>query len=198
VSPLLILITDPAFEDARITTAAEAAARALAPGAFAVQLREKTDPARRARLARLLRGLTRAHGQLLVVNSDLELAREVGADGVHLPAGAPAVAVARAAMPSAWVSVAAHDAEEVRRARDADAALLSPIFDTAGKGPPRGIGAIRAARGIAPALAIYALGGVDAGNAAACRAAGAAGVAVVRAILAAPDAAAAALALTAS
>jgi len=145
------------------------------------------------RTARILRALLKK--QLLVINSDVDLAREIGADGVHLPKGG--VAAARAVLPRAWISLAAHDDDDVRRAvsEGADAALVSPIFATPGKGPPRGLEAIRAARAIAPQLAIYALGGVDESNAAACRAAGATGVAVIRALFDAPDPAAAARAL---
>jgi thiamine-phosphate pyrophosphorylase len=192
VIPRLIVVTPGAPFD---MAALRAAADALPPGMLAVQLREKEDRGRRVNIARILRELLKT--QLLVVNSDVELAREVGADGVHLPRGG--VAEARDVLPSAWITVAAHDDEDVRRAvaEGADAVLVSPIFSSPGKGPPRGLEAIRAARAIAKRRGVYALGGVDCSNAASCYEAGATGVAVIRAVFDASDPAAAAHALVA-
>jgi thiamine-phosphate pyrophosphorylase len=70
----------------------------------------------------------------------------------------------------------------------ASAVLVSPIFVTKGKGAPRGVEAITRARELvgaapgAPRVLVYALGGVDARNVGACRAAGADGVAAIRAL----------------
>ncbi|HEY8075187.1 MAG TPA: thiamine phosphate synthase, partial [Labilithrix sp.] len=63
----------------------------------------------------------------------------------------------------------------------ASAVYVSPIFATPGKGAPRGLDAIRRARELAGDMLVYALGGVDASNAAACITAGADGVALIRA-----------------
>jgi thiamine-phosphate pyrophosphorylase len=141
-----------------------------------------------------LRLVTRSLGASLVINGDPRLARDVGAEGVHLGADACTVAEARAVCgASAWVSVSAHSDSAVRRAlKDgADAALVSPVFPSR---PPsvyaetkegRGLEALRSARALADGrLKLYALGGVDADNARACARAGAEGVAVVRALLA--------------
>ena len=94
-------------------------------------------------------------------------------------------------------SVPVHDADEVRLAvlRRADAALVSPIFETPAKGAPRGLDAIREARALAPDLFLYALGGVDESNARSCIDAGANGVAVIRALSSAADPEAATVAL---
>jgi thiamine-phosphate pyrophosphorylase len=92
----------------------------------------------------------------------------------------------------AWISVAAHTRDDVGQAVEegADAVLVSPVFDTRGK-RGRGVAAIREAREVVDAahskVAVLALGGVDADNAAVCVAAGADGVAVVRALLASAD-----------
>src|SRR3972149_12108240 len=69
---------------------AAAVEAAVSGGADAVQLREKdlADGDLLA-LARRLREVTR--GALLVVNGPLEVAVAAGADGVHLPEGAPPV-----------------------------------------------------------------------------------------------------------
>jgi thiamine-phosphate diphosphorylase len=197
VSPRVLLITDPAFADETILRCVDAAARALPSGAFGVQLRDKRRPVASLRmLALALRVVTRKHGAWLVVNGDALLARDVGADGVHLGRDAGDVAAARAAFGRrTWVSVAAHSDDEARRALHdgADAALVSPIFPTRPPSPTaapklvRGLDALRSARAAVGArLRLYALGGVTPERAAGCAAAGAYGVAVLRALLGSP------------
>ncbi len=176
--PRLILVTDPAYADARIDSAIESVARSIDPRLFAVQLREKSASPRRLRERALaLRGLTRDLGVGLIINGDAALASDVEADGLHLPLPPPGKGA------FAWLSVAAHVDDDVTRAcaAGARAALVSPIFATPGKGPARGVSAI--ARVAHLPIAIYALGGIDASNARACLEAGAYGVAVIRALL---------------
>jgi thiamine-phosphate pyrophosphorylase len=181
--------------------ALEARLRAVPVGSgwrVVVQLRDRGLPsAERAALAGRLRGVTRELGNLLLVNADVDLAIAVGADGVHLPGSmgsdveAARVAFAGRGLP-AYVSVACHTVDEVMIAcaSGADAALLSPIFASPGKGTPLGPGALRVVRARlrsayrppgAHELALVALGGVDASNAGACMEAGADGVAAIRA-----------------
>ena len=200
--PRILLVTDPAHDDDAIVRVVEACVAALPRGAFGVQLRDKERP--RASLAAFgarLRTATRPGGEAraqLFVNGDVEIARDVDADGVHLGTDVARVESARRILgPRALVSLAAHDDAELRAALDAgaSAALVSPIFATPGKGAPRGLDALRSARAIlrvhdphharedGAGFAIYALGGVDEGNAAACIEAGADGVAVIRALL---------------
>ncbi|MFT3764062.1 MAG: thiamine phosphate synthase [Minicystis sp.] len=159
--------------------------------AHAVQLRDPELPTRALlALGARLRAATRAVGAALVVNDRLDLALALGADGAHLGRRSVSVADARAILgPATWISVACHAVAEVVRAAEegADAAVLSPIFPSPGKGPPLGVTALRearealAARGIE--VQVLALGGVEEGNAAACFAAGADGVAAIRADL---------------
>jgi thiamine-phosphate pyrophosphorylase len=97
-----------------------------------------------------------------------------------------------------FVSVSAHDGDELRRAliEGANAVLVSPIYASPGKGKARGSRALREAKDIGKdRFLVYALGGVEADNVARCHAAGADGVAVIRALLGAKDPAAAARAL---
>jgi thiamine-phosphate diphosphorylase len=200
VKPRLILVTDPVFGDDGIVQCVEKVGGALPWGAFCVQLRDKHRALVGLRVfASRLRLVTRAVSAALVINGDARLARDVGADGVHLGKGAGTVKEARAVLGSrAWISVSAHSDGGVRRAvaDGADGVLVSPIFPSR---PPsvfaetkegRGLDALRTARDLAGTggrTSIYALGGVDADNAAACIAAGADGVAVVRALLASPE-----------
>jgi thiamine-phosphate pyrophosphorylase len=189
----IVLVTDPAFGDDWIVRCVREVARALPRGALCVQLRDK----RRARaslrvFAGGLRAVTRGVGATLVVNGEPALARDVGADGVHLASGGLSVAAARAIVGAAWISVAAHDDGDVRRAvaDGADAVLVSPVFASRPPGisaaskEGRGLGAIAAASAIARGLRVFALGGIDEHNARRCVEAGAHGVAVMKALLA--------------
>jgi thiamine-phosphate pyrophosphorylase len=196
--PALILVTDPAFGDDVIEARTRVIAAALPRGALAVHLRDGLRAKSSMRLfAARLRRLTKSLGARLVVNGDPYIARDVGADGVHLGRGGPQIAEARAVYGGAWVSVAAHSDADVERAlrEGADAVLVSPVFATRPPSPfapeksPRGLDALRSARALAGArLAIYALGGVTAENAAACVKAGADGLAGIRALLGVSDA----------
>ena len=163
----------------------EAARRGLA-----VQLR---DPELSGRalflLGTRLRAVTRALGASLVINDRLDLALSLEADGVHLGRRSVSVADARALLPAAWISVACHAVDDVVRAagEGADAAVLSPIFASPGKGAPLGVAALAEARAALSARGLpaqlLALGGVDAESAGACFTAGADGVASIRADL---------------
>jgi thiamine-phosphate diphosphorylase len=195
--PRIWLVTDPAFSDEIILTCVDRASGALPRGALGVQLRDKTTrhPSSLRQLGLALRAATARHGGWLVVNGRPALARDVGAEGVHLGQDGGTVAAARAVFRRAWVSAAAHSDAQARAAADqgADAVLVSPIFPTrspsAGAAPkqPRGLDAIRAARAaVGPRVQIYALGGVTPENAGRCAGAGADGVAVLRALLASP------------
>jgi thiamine-phosphate pyrophosphorylase len=201
IRPRIVLVTDPAFGDDVIARCVRRVAAALPDGWLCVQLRDKRRPLVGLRVfASHLRWVTRDVGASLVINGDARVARDVGADGVHLGAGAGTPAEARALMGTrAWISAAAHSDDEARAALDggADAVLVSPVFTTRGPallGPPahakvgRGVEALRSARAIAGRrAAVYALGGVTAESARACVAAGADGIAVIRALLASAE-----------
>jgi thiamine-phosphate pyrophosphorylase len=197
--PVVHLLTDRRLEPDPAARAGAALA-GLPPGTAAVHLREKDLGGRDLlSVARALRAVCSARGQLLLVNDRLDVALAAGADGVHLPAAGVAPGDARRLLPAgALVGVSCHSAEDVARARDGGAsyAFLSPIFDTPSKreyGPPLGIDALRRAARLG--LPLVALGGVGPETAAALRAAGAHGVAAIRAWLSGPDPAAAVRAL---
>ncbi|MDP6819045.1 MAG: thiamine phosphate synthase [Alphaproteobacteria bacterium] len=174
--PPLVLITDAR----RLPDPAGAAARL--PRGSAVLLRDY-DMAERAALARRLAEVARHRGLKLLIAGDARLAIRVGAAGIHLPE-------ARAGEARRWryrrqwlITVAAHSGQALRHAAmcGADAALLSPVFATASHPGMHGLGPDRfnmlAARA---ALPVYALGGINHGNAARLlsgRAAGIAGIA---------------------
>jgi len=198
--PRLILVTDRHATGGRDLVGVVRAA--LDAGLPAVQLREKDLPGRPLlALAERLRAATARTGALLLVNDRVDVAIAAGADGVQLGAGAlPAPVARRLLPPGALVGVSAHAAADVAAAAaaGADLALFGPVYATPSKaGPPQGEARLREAVGAA-AIPVVAIGGVTAVRVAEVRAAGAAGVAVIRAILAAPDPAAATRALLAA
>ena len=79
----LYAVTDSGAAPA--TPLAEAVAAAIRGGAHLVQYRDKSgDAARRLREAQALLTVCREHEVPLIINDDVDLAVEVGADGVHL------------------------------------------------------------------------------------------------------------------
>lgn len=90
----LYAITPDWNHTARLVAATEAI---LLGGCRIVQYRNKAaSPCHRDEQAVALRGLTRRHGALLIVNDDLELALAAEADGLHLGADDGDLANARA------------------------------------------------------------------------------------------------------
>ena len=166
----------------------------LAGGGRWIWFRDKDLPGgERHALGVAVAGEVRAAGGVLTVGADPDLAKSLGAGGVHLPgrSGAEAVAHARAVLGAgALVGISAHTPGDVAAAAaaGADYVTLSPIFATASKpgyGPALGPGAIAAAREFG--LPIVALGGIGEGTLAACREAGAAGFAVMGGVMRSAD-----------
>jgi thiamine-phosphate pyrophosphorylase len=163
----------------------------LAAGLRAVQLREKDLGAGElARLARPLRGATRHHRALLIVNDRVDVALAVGADAVQRTAASLPVEDIRAVAGARLrVGVSVHGLDEARAAAEAGAdwVVFGPVYDTPAKrpyGPPQGLPALeRVSRALS--VPVIAIGGITPARVAEVRAAGAFGVAVISAILAA-------------
>ncbi len=139
-------------------------------------------------LARTLGAALAGTTSLLMVNDRLDVARVVGARGIHLPANGLPVAAARELLgPEALIGRSVHGAEEARRAQDegADYVFLGPIWETPSHpgGAPLGPDAISRSQ---PARVI-AIGGITPERARLCRAAGAYGVAAISAVWHAAD-----------
>jgi len=189
----IYLVTDRrAIRD--LPGAVAAALSALPIGAAAVQVREKDLPdADLVALARTLLPLCRSAKAPLLVNGNVEVAKALPADGVHLPAGGPSIAAARSALgPGALVGQSCHSKEEVARAAEqgADFAVFGPVWDTPGK-KAQGMTALHEAAK-ATALPVFAIGGVTPARAKRAVNAGAYGIACIRGILGAENPAGAA------
>ena len=127
----------------------EIVAQAVAAGARWIWLRDRDLPAAERRaLAQRLLALAQARGAKLSVGGDVELAAEIGADGVHLPRRAGrSRRRARGLAPGALIGVSAHHDADVAAAAaaGADYVTLSPIFASASKpgyGPALGVAAL--------------------------------------------------------
>jgi len=177
---------------------------ALSGGASAIQYRNKDASAElRSQQATSLRALCSARGAIFIVNDDVELARAVGADGVHLGRDDASVAAARARLgPAAIVGVSCYD--ELARAEAAIAAgsdyiAFGSFYPSRVK--PNAVRPslrlITEAKARWPEISIAAIGGINAANATPLIAAGADAVAVISALYDAPDVLLAARALVA-
>jgi 8-oxo-dGTP diphosphatase len=154
----------------------------LRGGLRLVQVREK-ELARAAlkAFAQRVLALARARGAKVLVNSDVELAREIGADGVHLTAAQLQVCAARPDLP--WCGASCHSVEELRRAEElgADLAVLGPVRTTPTHPDAVPLGWDRFREIAAGAsIPVYALGGVRPGDLEQARSSGAHGLAMVR------------------
>ena len=159
-----------------------AAAERLPRGSLVVlRAREKR---RRTELAVALAGIARSRGLFLLIADDPELA--CAADGVHFPeAHVGALSYWRARRPDWFLTASAHSLGAVRRAAafGADAVFLSPVFRTKSHPGKAALTPIRL-RLIAGQvrLPVYALGGIEAGNARQLAGARLAGLAAVGAL----------------
>ncbi len=157
---------------------------ALDKGLQLVQLRERhLPPAQLAEFGREVMARCHAAGARVVVNANAELARQIGADGLHLPA---ADLLACSARPDfALVGASCHNTNELAQAArlELDYALLGPVLPTRTHpdASPLGWGGLQQLLADGFALPVFALGGLSAGDLAVARANGAHGVALMRA-----------------
>ena len=197
----LYAITDGSLTPGpRLVPAVEAAIRG---GARLVQYRDKSaDAARQRREAVALAALCRGHGVTFIVNDDVELALDCGADGVHLGREDAALATARIRLgPRALIGVSCYDSLEtaVAAAQAGADYIAFGSFHASGSKP----GAVRAPLELLTqarrtlSIPICAIGGITPENGAGLVAAGADMLAVIRGLFAAPDVARAARAYTA-
>jgi len=192
-SPCLMLVTDRALAGGA-DRLVEAVAAAVEGGVNAVQLREKDlAPADLAHLAGRLREAI-GRRALLIVNGNADVACEIAADGLHLPADAPF------AHPDGVTPVgrSVHSVEAAVRAEreGADYLIAGPIYETPSHPgvPAAGVRLISGAVA-AVSVPVVAIGGITAARVSGVLSAGAGGVAVISAVLGAESPRAAASAL---
>ncbi|MBX6420641.1 MAG: thiamine phosphate synthase [Nevskia sp.] len=169
-----------------------AAAAAVRGGAVLLQYRDKrSPPERRQALARALLELCRRSATRLIVNDDVSLAAEVGADGVHLGATDAPIADARTKLgPQALLGASCGPSLERARAAlalGADYLAFGRFYDSRTKpqAPPADIAVLRAARAEF-SVPLCAIGGITPANAAPLIAAGADLIAAVEGVFGDP------------
>lgn len=155
---------------------------ALERGLRLVQLREKElAPEALAALARQVTALARRHGAKVLVNGNADLARAVGAQGVHWTAAQLMRASRRPDFP--LVAASCHDEAELARAAELglDFVVLGPVCATPTHPGAVPLGWERCAALIAGyPLPVYALGGMRMEDRERAWLAGAHGIAMMR------------------
>ncbi|ALP54209.1 thiamine-phosphate synthase [Candidatus Tenderia electrophaga] len=168
-------------------------AAAIAGGARLIQYRDKgADRPRRLATATALLHLCRTHNIPLIINDDVVLASEIGADGVHLGRDDGDVEQARATLgPDAIIGVSCYNEwprAEAARDAGADYVAFGAFFASATKphAMPAHATLLKRARQ-ALGLPVAAIGGITPANGAPLVAAGADMLAVIQGIFARPD-----------
>ena len=155
---------------------------ALDRGLRLIQVRDKGWPfAQRLWFAEAVRRIAGQRGALVLINDDEDIARRVGADGLHLSAARLAACMQRPDLD--WVGASCHSADELRRAAELglDYALLGPVLPTPSHPEATGLGWTGFARLIAGSpLPVFALGGMRNEMLAAAQEQGAHGIALMR------------------
>lgn len=144
--------------------------RALSNGCAMVQLRAKElDDRDLLELATRAREDCRRAGVPFVVNDRADIARMVGADGLHLGQDDLGVRDARVVVGSMQIGVSTHDLEQALQAqRDgADLIALGPIFETTTKRNPDPVVGSSLLRDVCVAVSrpVIAIGGITPANA---------------------------------
>jgi 8-oxo-dGTP diphosphatase len=169
----------------QIGTAVQLAAldAALARGLKLVQLREAALPEmQRESFVAAAVARCQQHGTQVLVNGDAQLARAIGADGLHLPAQQLMRLNQRPPFP--LVGASCHERRELEQAArlGLDFAVLGPVKPTTTHPADAGIGwehFARLAQGLP--LPVYAIGGLSLADLPEALAAGAQGIAAIRA-----------------
>ncbi len=135
---------------------------ALRNGLRLVQLRERNYSHEELKnLALKMLPLMKQHGALLIINADIKLAQDVGADGVQLTGVQLAELCERPAVE--WCGASCHNINELRRAQElgCNFALLSPVLATQSHpGAPHLGWKNFAAIAAGSSIPVYALGGL--------------------------------------
>ncbi len=167
----------------------ELAEKILGCGIPLIQLRLKSAPTETfVALARELRILCDRHDAMMIVNDRCDVAKLVGADGVHLGQEDLSTAAARKILgPDAIIGHSTHDQAQLERAvvdPAIDYVAYGPVFETRSKSNPdpvRGLLRLHEAAARCP-RPLVAIGGIDETNVAQVIRRGADSAAVISAI----------------
>ena len=187
---LLYAVTDRAWTGKQ--TLYRQVEQALKGGVTCVQLREKElDEETFLAEAKEIGGLCRAFGVPFIVNDNVEIALECGADGVHVgQSDMDAQQIRALAGGRLMIGVSARTVEQALRAQNAGADYLGvgAVFGTSTKPDAKAV-SLRTLKEICSAvdIPVVAIGGISRDNIPELSGTGVAGVALVSAIFAAED-----------
>ena len=185
-----------AITDERLIPEASFAAtveQALAGGAAVVQYRDKSsDAAKRLKQASGLRALCDQYSALLIINDDIELAKNVGADGIHLGEHDASVDQARAVLEdNTLIGVSCYnelDRAIAAQAAGADYVAFGAVFTSPTKPHARAASCELIREAVQKLdIPVCAIGGIDETNAASVVATGADMIALISGLFAAKD-----------
>lgn len=186
--PIIYLITngdaDPVNFKLKKREILEIVRLAAEAGVSMIQIREKNLAARS--LFDLTVGaveITRKFATRILVNGRADIALAAGADGVHLPADGLSAVVVRRSFPLDFlIGVSTHSAEETLAAKTngADFVTFGPVFESPGKGKPKGGEELSRVCNLLDPFPVIALGGIDESNYRNVLKAGASGFAAIR------------------
>ena len=154
-------ITDPKYYSSEPTTLIQTLQEVLSQKRVdMISLRDKkTD--RYEELAKSFLSIkSKYHLTKFLLHTHYELAQRLGAFGVHLPSSS-LDKISDAKSKGLWVIASTHSLEEAIFAKKegADAITYSPIFETPGKGEPKGLEKLKVIKGKI-AIKLFALGGI--------------------------------------
>jgi thiamine-phosphate diphosphorylase len=191
----LYAVTDSKWLNGR--TLPDVVEEAIAGGVTLIQLREKKLFREEfVSLAKEVKRVTDRYRVPFIINDDVEVAKEVGADGVHVGQNDISVEEARRVLgPDKIIGVSAHNVEEALTAQGKGADYLGAgaAFTTSTKLDASAL-SMDTLRAICQAVSIpvVAIGGINADNILKLKGTGIDGVAVVSAVFAAENVKAAA------
>lgn len=141
----------------------------LEGGVKIIQLRDKTSVADRLAVAKRIAAFKKDFNFLFIVNDDLEVAKAVDADGVHVGKDDPSPEECRHVLgPGKIVGYSSHALEEAIDAekRGADYVAFGAIFPTPTKGPGHPVQGLEKLRQVVEAVTIpvVAIGGIGRAN----------------------------------
>ncbi len=167
----------------------------LKGGVTILQLRDKErhrDPKQFFKTAQAIQSLKKKYSFLFIVNDEPAIAREIGADGVHVGADDPSIASCRKTLgENAVIGYSAHSLIEAKRAEaeGADYVAFGAIYPTPTKGPGHPVQGLSRLCDMVSTLRVpvVAIGGIGRNNVADVWATGVASVAMISALAKAAD-----------